>query len=806
MGKDHFMRATRRGGEGRDAARRRTSKIPTRPVHYEHVASRRASPVKRRAFLLAGAGAGGALLLGWSLLPPRQRLRPSVPIPATDGRLVLNGWVAIAPDDTVTVFLPKAEMGQGVHTALSMILAEELDAALAQVRVEHAPVDAIYNNLVVGRDAIPLPPESDGLLRRVIDWYSDKAMREFGLMTTGGSTSVRDTWQPLREAGAIARATLVSAAAARWHVDAATCTVRDGVISDGERRVQFGELVASTSTLAPATRFTLKAPADYRLVGTSAPRLDARAKSDGSAAFGIDARPAGLRYAALALPPTIGGTLRGFDEAAARAIAGVEAVVPLTGRNGSPPGVAVVATSWAAARRGVDALAVQWHDGPHVALSSELIRESLRAQARERGGRVFRNTGDADGVLARATADGGRVFSAEYDVPYLAHAPMEPPNCTVLARTDGADVWVGTQAPAQARAAVAAALAFDPSQVTLHIPYLGGGFGRRLEVDFIGQAAEIAGAVRGTPVQVIWSREDDLRHDFYRPAAAARGEAALDAAGGVRAVRLVAASQEITTPYGRRAGAFLARFDVRKSAVEGLFDQPYDFGALRVEHRLAQHAVPVGYWRAVGHSQHGFMLESFVDELAYATGADPVAFRERLLARSPRALAVLRLAAARSGWGTPAAPAPDGAMVARGVAFHRSFGSSVAQVAEVSLSPSRALRVHRVTCALDCGLAINPDGIAQQMESAVAFALSAALHGEVHIERGRVVPGNFDRYRVLRIGEVPEVVTHVVPSAEPPAGIGEAGVPPLAPAVANALFALTGQRLRRLPLRVEAAT
>jgi isoquinoline 1-oxidoreductase beta subunit len=336
----------------------------------------------------------------------------------------------------------------------------------------------------------------------------------------------------------------------------------------------------------------------------------------------------------------------------------------------------------------------------------------------------------------------------------------------------------------------------------VHVAYLGGGFGRRLEVDFIGQAAEIARAVRGTPVQVIWSREDDVRHDFHRPAAAARLEAALGPGGDVLALRACCASQEITRPYGARSGARLARFDVRKSSVEGLFDQPYSFGALQVTHQLAQHAVPVGYWRAVGHSHNGFFLECFVDELAHAAGADPVAYRERLLAGNARALAVLRLAAERSDWGQPPAPAVDGAPVARGVALHRSFGTIVAQVAEVSLSPTRAIRVHRVTCAVDCGLAINPDGVAQQMEGAVVFGLSAALYGEITIVDGRVQQGNFDGYRALRLGEAPEVVTHVVPSAEPPEGIGETGLPPIAPAVANALFALTKQRLRRLPLRL----
>ncbi len=762
--------------------------------------------MKRRTFLLAGLGAGGAVLLGWSLLPPRQRLYPSRGIPSADGRIALNGWVAIAPDDTVTAVLPKSEMGQGVHTALAMILAEELDCTLAQVRIAQAPVDAIYHNLVVGRDALPLPPESDGVLRRVVEWYSDKLLREFGVMTTGGSTSIRDCWAPLRDAGAIARATLLEAAARHWQVPVTSCSTHDGVVTCGDRALRYGEIVALGGDLAPARAFTRKAPSTYRVIGTSPPRLDARAKTDGTAIFGIDARPAGLAYAAVTMAPVIGGAPSSFDADAARALPGVREVVALSGANGSARGVAVIANAWPVARRALEALAVQWDAGPNAALSSDAVLDALRAQAREGGGRTFRRDGDADGMLARA-AEGtasaaGRVVAAEYEVPFLAHTTMEPPNCTVLAHDDRADVWVGTQVPGQARAAVAQVLGLDPERVTVHVAYLGGGFGRRLEVDFIGQAAEVAAAMRGTPVQVIWSREDDVRHDFYRPACAARLDAALGADGTVLALRACVASQEITRPYGARSGVRLARFDVRKSSVEGLFDQPYAFGALQVTHQLARHAVPVGYWRAVGHSHNAFFLEGFVDELAHAAGIDPVAFRERLLAGNERALAVLRLAAARSGWGSAPGVAADGAPIARGIALHRSFGSIVAQVAEVSLSPSRAIRVHRVTCAVDCGLAINPDGVAQQMESAVVFGLSAALHGEITIVNGRVQQGNFDSYRALRLAEAPEVVTHLVPSGEPPEGVGEAGLPPIAPAVASALFSLTGQRLRRLPLRL----
>ena len=758
--------------------------------------------MKRRTFLLAGAGATGALLLGWSLMPPRQRQRPNAPLPMRAGRVVLNGWVAIDPDETVTIFLPRVEMGQGAHTALAMILADELDASLAHVRVATAPEDPIYRNLVVAHDALPLAPEEHTTLRRALTWYADKSMREVGLVTTGGSTSVRDGWQPLREAGAAARATLVEAAARLWQRSADACTVSDGRITDGVRAITFGALVAQAGPLAPARTWTLKEPRAFRLIGSSPGRLDARAKAEGAAVFGLDVRPDGLRIAALALPPRLGATVRTMQESAARAVSGVEAVVPLAGRFGSPPGVAVVATSYPTALAGVAALDVTWTDGPHRSLSSDAVRMRLQQLARQSGGRVFRRAGDVTRVLS--TADPTRRIVAEYDVPYLAHATLEPPNCTVRVHDGGAEVWAGTQSATLARRAVAEVVGVPVDRVTLHVPYLGGGFGRRLEVDMIAQAAEVARARPGVPVQVRWSRADDLRHDVYRPAAAARLEAALDDAGRVAALQVTAASQEVVRAYGKRSGSWLARLDVGKHTVEGLFDQPYDFGAFRVAHQRADEPVPVGFWRAVGHSMHAFFLESFVDELAHAASVDPITFRRQLLRgegrAQARARAVLELVAAQSGWGTATQRAPDGAPTARGVALHASFGSVVAQVAEVSCSDSGAIRVHRVTCAVDCGLAVHPDGVAQQMESGVVFGLSAALFGAVRIEGGAVVPSNFDGYRILRMAETPRVVTHLVPSVAPPEGVGEIGLPPIAPAVANALFVLTGQRQRSLPL------
>lgn len=756
--------------------------------------------VKRRTFLVAGLASTGALLFGWSVMPPRQRLVGAAKPYAPDGAVVLNGYVAIAPADTVTVFVPKAEMGQGVHTAIAMLLAEELDCEWSRVRVEHAPVDRIYANLTVARDAVPLHPDDHAGLLRTVGWFSDKIMREVGGMITGGSTSVRDLWNPVRDAGALARATLVQAAAREWDVATDACTVAHGVIRSGERSMRFGELVQGVTELEPATRYTRKAPERYSLIGRSTARLESAAKSDGRAIFGIDVRVDDMLYAAITMAPVIGGTVVSMNADAVAALPGIEAVVLVRPLHGSPHGVAVVANSWYTAQQCLPKLGVEWHDGPNSALSSEAIRAQLRAQAAEPDGRSFRSTGNVNDALALA----GKSITVTYDVPYLAHTTMEPPNCTVRLNADSADVWVGTQVPTQARAAVAGILGVDASRVTMHVQLLGGGFGRRLDIDFIAQTAQIARAVPGRAVQLIWSRSDDVQHDFYRPACCSIMTGVLDSEGHVLAIRASSASQSIVGAYGARNGVAAAKFDLHKATVEGMFDQPYAIPSLEVSHHVVELPVPIGFWRAVGHSHQAFFMECFIDELAYAGGNDPVTLRRQLLAHHPRALRVLELAAERSQWSSKPKLAPDGARVARGVALHRSFGAIVAQVAEISLGPARDIRVHRVTCAVDCGLAINPDGVAQQMESGVVYGLTAALYGDITIANGRVSQRNYDSYKSLRLHESPVVETHIVPSMEPPEGIGETGLPPVAPAVANALFALTGERARQLPLRVNA--
>ena len=753
--------------------------------------------MRRRTFLLAGLGAGGAFILGWSLLPTRQRRVGALPMPVTDREVALNGWVKIAPDDTVTIIMAKSEMGQGIHTALAMILAEELDCDWSRVRVEHSPIDRIYNNVSAIVEGLPFRPESDGRVARSTKWMTAKLVREIGIMMTGGSSSVRDLWMPMREAGAAARAALMSAAATRWLVPIAECTVRNGVVSHGDKRLRFGELLADAPQHA-AAEFSLKDPQQFTLAGTSQPRLDSAAKSRGEAKFGVDVRLPDMLFAAVVMSPSIGATVATLDDARARALPGVRQVVACAGSKwGDPPAVAVIADSWWHAKQGVEALNVVWAPGPNAALSTDTVLVQLRKAALQQGGVAYGTVGDVEAALAGSA----QVIAATYEAPYLAHATMEPMNCTVRVRGDGVDVWVPTQVPGLARAAAADIAGVSASTVSVQPQLLGGGFGRRLEVDFVAQATAIAGAVPGVPVQLLWSRENDMQNDMFRPACVSRLRAGFDLTGAVTGFEAHSAGQSAFVGFGERTSAFGFRGTPDRSGGDGTWDQPYEFLALRSSHDSIELPIPAGMWRAVGHSHQGFFVESFMDEMAAAVKRDPVAFRASLLTSHPRALRVLQLAAEKSGWGTPLAPGSDGRPRARGVALHASFGTTVAEVAEVSLAADGRIRVHRIVAAVDCGFAVNPHIVTQQMESAIVYGLTAALYGEITILGGSVVQRNFQQYRMLRIDECPVIETHIVPSAESPTGVGEPGLPPVAPAVANALFALTGQRLRTLPLR-----
>lgn len=741
----------------------------------------------RRYFLLGALGVTGALTVGWGLMPPRQRQDGSAPLPVVDGEIALNGWIKIGRDGSVTVAMHRSEMGQGVHTALPMLVAEELDVPLSMVRIMQAPVDKIYGNVTMLADGLPFHPDDHGLVKRSAQWLTAKVARELGLMVTGGSSSIKDSWGPMREAGATARAMLVAAAAQQWKVPVTECLTDAGVVThpDG-KRATYGELAAAAVHSKPGS-ISLRQPAQFKLIGTSQPRRDSAVKVDGSAVFGLDVRPPGMVYAAVRMSPTMGGSVGQFVDGAVRAMPGVLQVVDFSVAAGGVAGVAVIAKSFWQAQLAVTALPLNWVAGPNAALKTADVFDDLAAKIDSEPGYVYYAIGDM--ALAGKAA---KTLQVEYRAPFLAHAAMEPINCTAQVRDGKVTLWASTQVPSIAVAAAAKVAGVGKEHVTVHVTYLGGGFGRRLEIDMVAQAVAIAMAAAGAPVQVIWSREEDTTHDMYRPAALARFSASLDGNGQVIGFDCKSASGSITQQVIKRTFG-LPSGGPDKTTVEGEFDLPYEFPNQRIAHVIAPTPVPIGYWRSVGHSHNAFFTESFIDEIALAAGKNEVVFRRELLKNHPRHLAVLDAALAKAG------SAPAGR--AHGVALHQSFGSIVAEVAEVSIN-ARNIVVHRVVCAVDCGIAVNPNLIAQQMESAVIFGLSAALFGEITLQDGKVQQDNFSNYPVVRMHQAPLVETVIIASTEAPEGIGEPGLPPVAPAVANAIFKLTGTRLRSLPLRL----
>ncbi len=751
----------------------------------------------RRRFLLGGLAAGGALVVGWGVAPPRQRLRATVPALVHDaGTVALNGWVAISPDGTIDVVVPRSEMGQGVHTALPVLLAEELDAPLEAVRVVQAPIDRIFANLTILRDTLPFHPDDGGNFQLGARWVAGKVARELGIMFTGGSTSVKDAWPTMRTAGAVARAMLLRAAAEQWNTNAETLSTRDGMVlhPDG-RRAPYGLLAQRATALGggiDADDVRLKQPAEFRLIGKPLPRRDTPSKVNGRAVFGIDVRPEGLLYAALRMAPVLGAGVAGFDAAKVASMPGVEQVVDvspvLQPFSGAGAGVAVVAKGWWQAKQAALALPVQWTASPHAALSSESVFAGFAKALDEDSGYAYFEAGSQD---APEPAD-ARTVQAEYRAPFLAHATMEPQNCTAQVLNGKVKLWSPTQVPSIAVDVAAKIAGVAREDVTIEVTMLGGGFGRRLETDMVAQAVAVAMQTRGRPVQLIWTREDDTGHDVLRPAALARYTARIGADGKVLAWDSKLASGAIGHQYFPR-NLGLPGVGPDKATAEGEYDMQYAIANRRSRHVTVDSVVPIGYWRSVGHSHNAFFKESFADELAHAAGQDPVAWRRGLLKDHPRHLAALDAALARAG--TP----PAGR--AHGVAVHQAFGTVVAQVAEVSVD-EKEIRVHKVVCAVDCGLVVNPNIVAQQVESGVVFGLSAALAGEITFKDGQPQQTNFGDYPVLRMAQAPEVETIIVPSAEPPEGMGEPAVPPVAPAVANAVFKLTGQRLRSLPLRL----
>jgi isoquinoline 1-oxidoreductase subunit beta len=753
--------------------------------------------MKRRTWLLSALGATGALVLGWGLLPPRSRLGSAQTLLPAEGQVALNGWIRVAADGQVVMAMPRSEMGQGVHTGLAMLVAEELDLPLDHVRLEQAGADRIYGNVAMLMASLPFHPlEAEAAQRpltvRLGEWMVSKVARELGLNVTGGSSSMADAWEPVRLAAATARASLLQAAAEQWQVPVSELQVQQGVVRHASgRQAHYGALAARAAAITPV-QVSLKPAAQWTLLGRPQPRSDAPAKSNGSAVFGMDVRLPGMLFASVRMCPMLGGSVARMDDQKALAQPGVLRLVPLEAVSGGTAGFAVVARSTWAAMQGAAAVEVQWQQRSTGALDTGAVLASLQAQLQPGAGHVFYEKGDA----AQAEAGAAQVLEASYQAPYLAHATLEPMNCTARLNDGVLEVWAPTQVPGFAREVAARVAGLSSDKVQLHVTLLGGGFGRRLETDFVAQAVRVAMACPGQAVQLLWPREQDMGHDFYRPMHVARLRAAITPQGQVSSLRIQSAGDAISPRWLERvAPALAAPMDTPdKTTAEGLFDLPYAFASQHMAHVATHSGVPVGFWRSVGHSHNAFFSECFVDELAHATGQDPLLFRRALLAEAPRYRAVLDLAADKAGWGSPL---PTGR--ARGLALHASFGSVVAQVVEVSL-PAGQPRVHRVVCAIDCGTVVNPASVAQQMEGSVAFALSAALYGRIDIREGVVQQTQFSTYPVLRMDQMPEVQTCLVPSTRAPSGVGEPGVPPLAPALANALFVLTQKRHRSLPL------
>ena len=759
------------------------------------------SRLRRRLLVAAGATGGALVVGGWLFYRASDRLRRPAALADLPGTHAFTAWLRIGADGVVTVLVPRQEMGQGITTALPMLVAEELDCDLDRVRFEQAPVAPVYANATMLADAVPFRPDDQGWLARVARLSQRRFAELLGVQATGGSSSVRDAFPVMRQAGAVARAMLVAAAAKRWGVAPAECTTAGGAVRHvpSGRKLGYGELAAEAAALPLPAGARPKDPAAFRLLGRSQPRLDTAAKCDGSAQFGIDVRLPGQLYAAILHCPVFGGSLKSAGSDRATRMPGVRAVIELAATSTTAAAVAVVADGWWRAQAALDAVEVTWDEGAHASLDSAQQRKAYAALLAEGKARAYEDTGDAGAVLAKAQ----RLVEADYEVPYLAHATMEPMNATALVKDGRCEIWVGNQAPTLVKWFAAKGANVSSDAVTVHTPFLGGGFGRRAEMDVTVEAAAIAARLPGVPVQLIWSREEDMRHDVYRPMALARLRCALDASASIAAWHHRIAGQSCTQSLTSRllpAAASDAMKD--KTTAEGAFDLPYAMPNRRVEHVLAQQPVPVGYWRSVGHSYNAYFAEAFLDEVARAAGKDPFEFRRAMLGGAPRHRRVLEAAAKLGGWGTPLAAAP-GLRAGRGIALAESFHSIVAQVAEVEVDAKGAVRVRRIACAVDCGKAVNPATVVAQMESGIVFGLTAALYGEISLKGGRVEQGNFDDYPMLRLQDCPAIAVEIVESGwQHLGGVGEPGTPPVAPAVANAVFAATGKPVRRLPIRL----
>ena len=707
----------------------------------------------RRGFLKVAAAAGGSLMVGFWTLPGEALAATAAAKGAAPADL--NAFIAIGADDSITLTMPKVEMGQGVYTSIPMLIAEELEVDMEQIVLRHAPPDAkVYG-------------------------------APFGDQFTGGSLSMRTLYEPMRQTGAAARLVLIQAAADEWKVAPESCRAEHGEVvhAASGRRLKYGKLVGAAAKLQPPAKIALKDARDFKLVGKPLKRLDAKGKTDGSALFGIDAQAKGLKVAVVAASPVVGGKLKSVNDAKARKLRGVRQIVKLDNA------VAVVADNYWYAKQGLAALDIVWDEGQYAKLSTDEVRATMVA-ALKKPGKVARNDGDA---LKAIAADGKRI-EATYINPMLAHATMEPMNCTVHVKGDGtAEIWTGSQVPARARDAAAQVLGLAPDKVTLHNHLLGGGFGRRLYADYVVQAAAVAKQVKG-PVKLVWSREEDIQHGLFRGLYAHSVSASLDAAG-----KPVAFSHKIAGPSNLAAfapGWLKDGLDIDN--VEGSDIFSYDIPNMRSEYTQEDGPVPTAFWRGVGPTRNMTVLESFMDELALHSGQDPLAYRLSLLSKEPRAANVLKLAAQKAGWGEKL-PARSG----RGIALMRAWGTYLAQVVDVSVNDDGEVAVKRVVCAVDCGQVVNPDTVAAQIQSGINYGLTAGLFGVITLKDGRVEQSNFHDYRILRMNEAPKIEVEIVKSTEAPGGIGEPGTAGVGAALTNAVFAATGVRVREMPLRPE---
>jgi isoquinoline 1-oxidoreductase beta subunit len=714
-----------------------------------HASKPTTRPRSRREFIKSAA-AGGFLLAFY--VPARAVNEPEQAPDDTKGKFVPNAFIRIDKSGTTTLVMPQVEMGQGIYTGVAMILAEELDADPAKILLEHAPSnEKLYTN--------PL----------------------LGIQATGGSTSLRAFWMPLRNAGATARAMLVQAAAQQWHVDAAACTTSRGEVSHGasNRKLSYGSLIDAAGKITPPKNAPLKDPAKFVLVGTPQKRFDTPNKVNGKVIYGIDAMVPGMQFATLAACPVFGGKLAHVDDAAAKALPGVRQVIVLDNL------VAVVGDHMWAAMKGLEALRISWAEGEHAKLSSADIWEDIRS-ASHKEGVIAKTQGDVEKGLSR-----GQRFEADYELPFLAHATMEPLNCTVWLKEDSCELWLGTQIIARVQQTTAALTGLPIDKVTVHNHLIGGGFGRRLEPDMALNAVRIAQHMKGVPVKVVWTREEDIQQDIYRPIYRNVISASL-ADGKVAAWKYKVCGASIIArwlPPGFQKG-------IDGDAVDSAVDMPYDIPDFQVQYlRVEPRAVPTGWWRGVGPNNNVFAIESFMDELARKAGKDPIAFRRGMLGKQPRLIAALDLVAAKSGWGTPLA-----SRVGRGVCVQPSFGSFIATVVEAEVDQHGEVLLRRVTTAVDVGTLVNPDSVEAQLQGGLVFGLTAALYGEITIKKGRVEQSNFNDYRMLRIDQMPKIEVHLIKSGEPPGGVGETGTTAGPPALRNAIFAATGVALKRLPI------